>query len=171
MKKYIVFLIAVIVVALAAYGILENLPPSKGKVEGIIYKQAAVVLSYENSSNPLITALVNNADVDVEKVDKSSDGYIATCKIGNHDFKSAYDKCMSNEYTSTLNQFTSDFIDILNQEEMVYATTQINVIKNSAGKYQAELTENDIDVLTGGFITFSASYFETNEWGYYYETD
>jgi len=28
MKKYIVFLIAVIVVALAAYGILENLPPS-----------------------------------------------------------------------------------------------------------------------------------------------
>jgi len=40
MKKYIVFLIAVIVVALAAYGILENLPPSKGKVEGMIYKQA-----------------------------------------------------------------------------------------------------------------------------------
>ena len=161
MKKYVVFLIAVIVVALTAYEILENLPPSKGKVEGMIYKQAAVVLSYENSSNPLITALVNNADVDVEKIDKSSDGYIATCKIGNHDFKSAYDKCMSNEYTSTLNQFTSDFIDILNQEEMVYATTQINVIKNSAGKYQAELTENDIDVLTGGFITFSASYFET----------
>ena len=171
MKKYFVFLIAVIVVIISVYGILDNLPPSKGKVEDMIYKQAAVVLSYENSSNPLITALVNNADVDVEKIDKSSDGYIATCKIGNHDFKSAFDKCMSNEYTSTLNQFTSDFIDILNQEEMVYATTQINVTKNSAGKYQAELTENDIDVLTGGFITFSASYFETNEWGYYYETD
>ncbi len=163
MKKYIIFLIAVIVVALVVYGILENLPPSKGKVEDMVYKQAAVVLSYENSNNPLITALVNNADVDVEKVEKTSDGYTATCKIGNHNFKSAYDKCMSNEYTSTLNQFTSDFIDILNQEEMVYATTQINVIKNSAGKYQAELTEQDIDILTGGFITFSASYYETNE--------
>lgn len=161
MKKFLIFIFTILIVGLIAYIVYINLPPSKGRVEGMIYKQAAVVLSYENSSNPLITALVNNADVNVEKVDKSSDGYIATCKIGNHDFKSAYDKCMSNEYTSTLNQFTSDFIDILNQEEMVYATTQINVIKNSAGKYQAELTENDIDVLTGGFITFSASYFET----------
>lgn len=161
MKKFLIFIFTILIVGLIAYIVYINLPPSKGRVEGMIYKQAAVVLSYENSSNPLITALVNNADVDVEKVDKISDGYIATCKIGNHDFKSAYDKCMSNEYTSTLNQFTSDFIDILNQEEMVYATTQINIIKNSAGKYQAELTENDIDVLTGGFITFSASYFET----------
>ncbi|MDY3304602.1 MAG: hypothetical protein SOW78_10085 [Clostridia bacterium] len=163
MKKYIVFLIAVIVIGFVAYGVLESLPPSKNEVEGMIYKQAAIVLSYENSSNPLITALVNNAYIDVEKVDKSSGGYIASCKIGNHNFKSAYDKCISNEYTSTLNQFTSDFIDILNQEEMIYSTIQINVIKNSAGKYQAELTERDIDVLTGGFITFSASYFETNE--------
>ena len=163
MKKFLIFIFTILIVGLIAYIVYINLPPSKGRVEGMIYKQAAVVLSYENSSNPLITALVNNADVDVEKVDKISDGYIATCKIGNHDFKSAYDKCMSNEYTSTLNQFTSDFIDILNQEEMVYETTQINVIKNSAGKYQAELTENDIDVLTGGFITFSAFYFETNE--------
>jgi len=161
MKKFLIFIFTILIVGLIAYIVYINLPPSKGRVEGMIYKQAAVVLSYENSSNPLITALVNNADVDVEKIDKISDGYIATCKIGNHDFKSAYDKCMSNEYTSTLNQFTSDFIDILNQEEMVYATTQINIIKNSAGKYQAELTENDIDVLTGGFITFSASYFET----------
>ncbi len=163
MKKYVIFLIAVIVIATAVYVIAENLPPSKGKVEGMIYLQAANVLSYESTNNPLVKEFIGNAQVEVEKLEKSSDGYVATCKIGNHSFKAAYDKCMSNEYTSTLNQFTSDFIEVWQQEEMLYTTTQISIVKNSNKNYQAELTEQDIDALTGGFITFSASYYGMNE--------
>ena len=163
MKKRVIFLITLVLVALVSFGVYKNLPLSKGKVENMIYKQAAVLLSYKNTNNPLIVALGNNADVKVKNVVKGSEGYIATCEVGNHNFASAYNKYMSDEYITTLNQFSSDFIKALCQEELVYSTVQVNVIKNSAGKYQVELTEKDLDAFTGGFITFAASYFNMNK--------
>ena len=80
------FILAILIVALAVYVVYDNFPPSKGKIEGLVYKQATVVLSYEDPSNSLISEMFNNAKVDVEKLEKNSDGYIATCKIGNHNF-------------------------------------------------------------------------------------
>lgn len=161
MKKFLIFIFAILIVALAAYVVHDNLTPSKGEIEDLIYKQAAIVLSYEDTSNPLISAMFNNAEVDVEKVEKGSEGYVASCKIGNYNFKSAYDKCTSENHISTLNKFTSDFISALQHEEKVYTTVQINIKKDVDGNYMAELTELDIDVLMGGFITFCAFYYET----------
>ena len=152
--------LAVLLAVLLAGGVflLGRRKMTKETAEKLIRDQVSAVLSYDDTASPLLQAVMDELDVQVQQLDRTDSGYTAVCVLRNHDYAGALEQAQSQLGGQlSLTDYTAALADIYRRQPYLEQQATI-LLSETDGVYFVQLTEEQLDMCTGGVL----SYYESN---------
>lgn len=128
---------------------------SNSQAETMIRDELMIVMNYEkNSSNPVISTLVEGLEIDITSVEKKGSDYILECTFKNYDIATAF--AVTNQQTGeiTLNEYMNILTQEMKSTQKIENTLTVSAsYLQSDDRYNVQLTEHHLDAAMGGFIS------------------
>lgn len=160
-KLLIVVCVAVLVLLVGAVVMAIVLNQNKGNgalsdektaAEMAIREELGAVLGYGDDSNPFLKAIVENFDVHVKSVSNDAGQTYAVGTFSNYDVAAAFSKIQATK-EMTYDEYMDTIVQLLKQQNHVEKEVKVLIVEEN-GVMKAQLTEEQLDLATGGLLAY-----------------
>ena len=136
---------------------------TKEAVKEAITVEFEEITKSSDDKKTLMTFAKEGAEITVIKIEKKDKEHYAVCDISNYDIKKVFsDYVEKNKKEKLTNE---KFLEAIEKElqKSEKTTTRIEVLveKNDKGEWTAKFTQEQLDILLGGFLSFSEEFIES----------
>ncbi len=125
----------------------------------LIVSEVETILGTDTEgSNALSEAIRDGLKVEVSGLDKNGSEYVAHCTISNHDLAKAVAVFADDEKTADPEAFKSEMAEAFLKADLISEDCDVTISLND-GAYEAQLTEEQFDIASGGLVSLM------KEWG------
>lgn len=127
---------------------------SESEAKRVIQESFEQFLNYKDDNNrTLLKAVKDNFKVEVQKIRRKDDDYVVTCMISNHNLAEAIESTQLKEET-TLTKYNQLLSESFNKASVQSKKMDVAIIKDENGNLVAKFTEDQVDIATGGMISY-----------------
>ena len=129
-----------------------SLSDEKTAVETAIREELGAVLGYGDYCSPFLKAIVENFGVHVKSVSNEAGQSYAVCTFSNYDVAAAFSKIQATK-EMTYDEYMNTIVQLLNKQKRVEKEVKVLIVEEN-GVMRAQLTEEQLDIATGGLLTY-----------------
>ena len=121
------------------------------------------IVTVSEDEKTLVSIVKSGTEITVTEIVEQDDGIYAECEIKNYDIDTVLTKYLTENSEKEIKNenFLNDVEKVLQETEKTSTQVQIAVEKNDKGEWTAKITEEQLDIFLGGYITFMQHYIES----------